>query len=149
MATSFSSNLVAMRVSTVSVADIATNGLYIECEVSSSDSMTANVAEKATKRCGTIKTVGTPSVTFSGNAVVAADLTATQASAQQIRQWIDAGTLIYFIYQNEVSGTVAAGEGVYFAGSGYFNSVSGNYAVDEIADFDWEFAPSGTLDLIP
>lgn len=149
MALSINGNLTGMKVSTVSVADIAANGKFIECEVSSSDSMTANVAEKPTKRCGTIKTVGTPSTTISGNAVQAGDLSATQVSAQQIRLWIDGGTLIYFIYQNDVYTTLTAGEVTYMAGSGYFNSVSGNNAVDEISDFDWEFQPSGVIDLVP
>lgn len=150
MALSINGNLTGMKVSTVSIVDIATNGKFIECATSESDSMSANVAEKPTKRCGVIKTVGTPSTTISGNAVQAGDLSATQVSAQQLRIWIDNGTLIYFIYQNDTDGgTIAAGEVTYMAGSGYFNSVAGNNGVDEISDFDWEFAPSGVIDLVP
>lgn len=150
MPTTFSSNLVYFKVSTVSVADaLAGTGLTVTCLVSFDENYSANVAEKATMHCGTIKTVGSPSISFSGNGGIAGDLAGTEVSAQGIKAYVQDRTRLYFAVTNSSSGTIAANEVVYATGEGYFNSVNPHYAADEIADFDFEFAADGTVDLAP
>jgi len=149
MPTTLSSNLVYFKVSPVDVATALASGIAVTCLVSLSPSMTANVAEKATMHCGTLKTVGSPSISISGNGVVAGDLTATEASLLAIQGYLQNRTLLYFALTNAVSGTISANEVVYMTGQGYFSTASGNITADEIAEFDFEFAVDGAVDLSP
>ena len=150
MPTTFSSNLAYFKVSTVSVADaLAGTGFTLTCLISFGETMAANVAETATLHCGVIKTVGAPSISISGNGGIAGDLAATEASALAIKGYLQNRTLLYFAVTNTSSGTIAANEVVYMTGQGYFNNVTTNYSADEIANFDFEFAVDGTVDLTP
>lgn len=149
MPTSFSSNLVFFKVSTVDVATALATGIAIECVVSLSESMSSNVATKATMHCGTIQTVGSPTINISGNGVIAGDITATEASAQALKVYLQSNTSLFFAVTNTASGSIAANEVVYMTGAGSFNSLSTNYAADEVAEFDFEFAASGVVDLVP
>lgn len=149
MPTSFSSNLVYFKVSAVDVATALATGISIECVVSLSPSMASNVATKATMHCGTIQTVGSPTINISGNGVVVGDLTATEASLLQLQGYLQNNTALFFAMTNTASGTIAANEVVYMTGQGGFSNASGNFTADEIAEFDFEFAVSGTVDLTP
>src|SRR5688572_29658150 len=101
MAKELLSNLVLMKVSTAD--DVTTNGLTIVCEEDSNVSGSSNVTERKTK-CATFTGVDSPTYTISGSGVNVGDLTATEVSAQQLMQWLDAQTTIYFIYSNASDG---------------------------------------------
>jgi hypothetical protein len=150
MGLEINANLVLMEISTVSVADIiAGNGRIIVCEESSNASISGNVNERKTK-CGTITGVDTPTVTLSGSGVAYGDLIAGQISAQNINEWVQAQTQLYFRYRNAASGTLSAGEIVYLSGAGRFNSVTITSDSGEgVVTFDWEFAASGTTSYTP
>ena len=150
MPTSVSSDLVYFKVSPVDVATALSTGISVECVASLSESFTANVAEKATMHCGTIKTVGSSSITISGNGVIGGDVTATEISAQGLKAYQIAQTRLYFAMTNITDGgTIAANEVVYMTGSGFLNSLSTNYAADELSEFDFEFAVDGSVDTTP
>jgi hypothetical protein len=150
MPTSVSSDLVYFKVSPTDVATALATGISIECAVSLSESFSSNVAEKSTMHCGTIKTVGSASISISGNGVIGGDVTATEVSAQGLKAYLTNNTRLYFAMTNITDGgTIAANEVVYMTGSGFLNSLTTNYSADELSEFDFEFAVDGAVDLTP
>lgn len=143
------SSLVTFRYSLVSFADIAANGKTIVCEESSDINAATNVSERKTK-CAVFTSTDEPTYKITGSGVNVGDLGVNEASGQDIMKLIDAGTNVFFEYKNGLSGTLAAGEVTYAAGEGYFSNCTQTADEGEgMATFDWEFTPSGIIDLIP
>lgn len=148
MPTSISSNKVYFKVHPTDVATALSAGISIECVTQLSENFASNVAEQATMHCGVIKTVGAPSISVSGSGLVVGDVTGTEASAQALKGYIQDNTRLYFAVTNITDGgTIAANEVAYMTGSGFFNAANTNYSADELAQFDFEFAVDGTVDL--
>src|SRR6478735_6908815 len=113
------SSEILFRFSTVSDADIDANGKYIVCEEDSNWDSTSNVSERKTK-CGTFTGTDSPTHKIAGSGVAVGDLVATSASAQDLKRLLEAQTNVFFEYQNDTAGTLAAGEITYIRGQGYF-----------------------------
>lgn len=117
----------------------------IMCEESSSFASTSNVSERKTK-CGTITNTDTPTRTVSISGVAAGDLGANNVSVQQLLQWQEDNTLLYFVYKNDVSGTISAGEVIYAEGTLRVSSVTVTSDVgDAVVTFDAELAVTGAV----
>ena len=140
------SKFVFLRVSEVSLADArGANAKIIVCEESSGFASVSNVSERKTK-CGTITNTDTPTRTVNVSGVAAGDLGANNVSLQQLYKWQDANTLLYFVYKNDVSGTIDAGEVSYKEGTLRISSVSETADLGEgVLTFDAEMAGTGTV----
>lgn len=149
MAKEGKSSLTVFKYSTVSFVDIATNGKTIVCEEDSAWESSSDVSDRPTK-CGVFRTPQGAVHTISGSGVNVGDLAVNEASAQDLKKLLDANTNLFFEYGNAVDGTIAAGELNYINGQGRFSDVNiQNNTGDGMSTFDWTFAVSGTVDLIP
>lgn len=139
-----------VRVSTTSIADAqGSSAKIIVCEESSSFASASNVSERKTK-CGTITNTDSPTRTLSISGVSAGDLGANNVSSQQLAIWQDAGTLLYFVYRNDVSGSLALGEVIYREGRMRVSNVNETSDVgDGVVTFDAEFAVTGPIAFTP
>ena len=139
------SALVYPVISTVSVADALTNGKKIVCEESSSISSSSNVSERKTK-CGTITNTDSPTRTISGSGVAAADLGADAVSVQDLLEWQEANTLLYWAFRNLASGTIDEDELIHMNGQARVSNVTVTSDIgDGVVTFDWELAVTGTV----
>lgn len=142
------SQSVYVKLSTTSVADaLDVTGKIIVCEESSSLSSSSNVSERKTK-CGTITNTDSPTRTISGSGVAVGDLATNAVSVQQLLQWQEANTLLYFAYLNQASGSLTQGEVVFMTGTCRVSNVTVTADIgDGVATFDFELAVTGVVDL--
>lgn len=139
-----------LRVSTVSLsaAQNPATAKVIVCEESSSFASTSNVSERKTK-CSTITNTDTPTRTVSISGVAVGDLGANNVSALQLLQWQDTNQLLYFVYKNDLSGTITPGEVMYAQGTMRVSSVTvTSDEGDAMVTFDAEFAITGTVSFV-
>lgn len=148
MATPIKSSLTLFRYSTVSFADIATNGKVIMCAIDDNWDTEADVVDIDTK-CGLFRDPQGVVHTIAQTGMNVGDLAANEVSAMDLKRLIQAGTKVFFEYANATDGgDIAKGDGTYCAGEGYFTKCNiQNNKGDAVSRFDWEFAVSGTPDL--
>lgn len=141
------SQYVFLRVSPIDLATArGSSAQTIVCEESLSYSSTANINERKTKNCGTKTIPDAPSRTISISGIAAGDLGTNNVSVQQLMQWQDDGTLLYFVVRNDVSGTLGLGEVVYVEGQLRIGTVNFTSDInDNFVAFDAELAITGSV----
>ena len=119
------------------------------CTENSTFQITSDVNERRTN-CGVKTSVATPTFNASGTAVQNVEPTAAEASYNDVKAWIKAGTKLDFQYISEADAGngFAEGDAVSNTGSGYFTDVSYNASAeaDGQPTFDWTFTGTGTID---
>lgn len=143
------SSLSSFQYSTVSVADIATNGKTIVCLKQIQWPTSADVSEEDTF-CGGFSSIGNASHEITGNGVNVGNKAANEASVQDLKILMQAKTKVFFILKNAATGNIDEGEIAYADGSGYFTQADATFEHPGLAGFDWGFKPDGaSINLVP
>lgn len=120
----------------------------IVCEDTSQISHTAASTEKKTK-CGTFSTTSLNAAQITGSGVAGANLSATQASYQDIAILVKNLTSVLFRRRNaaDVPNNVAVGEVTNFLGTVRFTEATETSSTEEQTTFNWAASTTGTYEL--
>jgi hypothetical protein len=133
-----------IKYSTVSYADIATNGKAIVCLINLNWSKTTEVTNEDTF-CGNYPSVGAPANEISGEGLNMGDLATNEASFMDLEALMEAGTKVYMNAKNMASSPITEGQ-VFDIGDrrGYLSSLEMNndHPGNSRFSFTWVLEPA-------